>query len=158
MMNRRFKVLIFLFLIAAQILINKYSHQLKLNLDFLYLILVYISVKSTFLKSILTGTVIGLVTDYLSMNVLGVFGFSRTAAAFLLNEVSTRIDMRNNVFVFLLIAISLSLSNFIANVFFYFILGLSLNLSLILYQPVLTGLVGTLIVFTEKSKKNLDVY
>jgi len=158
MKKRRFKVLIFIFLVLGQIVIYKYRHQLKLNLDLLYLILVYISVKSGFLRCILTAAVIGLVTDYFSMNVLGVFGFSRTIAGFLLNEVSSRIDLRNNIFVFLLIAISLSLSNFIANIFFYFILGLNLDLSLILYQPALTGLVGTAIVISEKTKEDLNVY
>ena len=157
-MNRRLKFFVFVLLVLGQIVINKYAHQFKVNLDFLYLILVYISVRSGFLKSILTAAVIGLITDFFSMNVLGVFGFSRTFGAFLLNEVSGRLDLKNNFFVFLLIALSLSLSNLIANTFFYFISGFAFNLSLILYQPVFTGLTGTLIVFSKKTKEYLNVY
>ena len=157
-MKRRTKVLVFIFLVLGQIVIFKYRRQLPLTPDLLYLILVYISVKTGFLRCILTAAAIGLVTDYFSMNVLGVFGFSRTISGFLLNEISGRVDLRNNIFVFLLIAISLSLSNFIANIFFHFILGLNFDLSLILYQPALTGLLGTVIVISEKTKEDLNVY
>ena len=157
-MNRRFKFLIFTFLILGEIIINRYLPQLKLNLDLLYLILVYISVKSGFIKCMLAGTVTGLLTDYFSMNVMGVFGFSRTLSAFLLHESSRRIDLKSNFFVFLLIFISLILSNVIANIFFMVILNVELNWRLILLQPFLTALLGILIVSSKKSKRSLDVY
>lgn len=137
---------------------NKYLHQLRLNLDLLYLILVYISIKSSFIKCIMMGTVIGLITDYFCMNVLGVFGFSRTQAVFLLFELSRRIDPNNNFLVFLLVFISLSVSNVIANIFFTIILNFDFSLSLILVQPFLTGLVGVLIAGSSKAKRYLDVY
>lgn len=158
MMNRRFKVIVFVLLVLGQIVIHRYVHQLELNLDLFYLILVYISVTGGFYKSLITGMVVGLITDYLSMNVLGVFGFSRTFAAYLLNELSGGIDLRNNVFVFLLIAVSLALSNAVANIFFHLIFGSGFNLGLILYQPLLTALVGLITAGTEKAKKYLDVY
>ena len=157
-MNRKFKFLIFATLILGEIIINLYIHQIKLNLDLLYLILVYISVKSGFIKSMAAAAVIGLITDYFSMNVIGVFGFSRTFAAFLLHESSQRIDLKNNFFVFLLIALSLAISNLIANLFFLIILDFQFSLRLILFQPLLTGLVGVLIVSSQKAKRYLDVY
>ncbi len=157
-MNSKFKILTFILLILGQIVMHRYIYQLNVTLDLLYLVLVYISVKSGFFKSILSATVIGLITDYLSGGVLGVFGFSRTISAFLLNEMSMRIDLKSNFFVFLLISISLMLSNLIANLFFYFIQGQYLQVNLILIQPFLTGLIGILIVSTSKSKKYLDVY
>jgi rod shape-determining protein MreD len=131
---------------------------LKLNLDLLFLILVYISIKSGFLKTLLSATVIGLITDYFSMNVLGVFGFSRTIIAYFLNNMAKHIDLKNNLLVFTLISISLCLSNLIANTFFLLISGLKYNLNLIVIQPVLTGIMGILIVCTTKFKKYLDVY
>lgn len=157
-MNRKFKFLIFILLILGEIIINKYIHQLRLNLDLLYLILVYISVKSGFLKCMVVATVIGLITDYFCMNVMGVFGFSRTLAAFLLFESSQRIDLKNNSFVFFLVFISLSVSNVIANTFFTIILNFEFSLRLIVAQPFLTGLVGVLIVGSTKAKRYLDVY
>lgn len=156
-MNRNFKFLAFGLLILLQLLIHQYKRQF-LNLDFLYLILVYISVKSRFFKSIFSATVIGLVTDYLSGNILGVFGFSRTVSAYLLNEISMRIDLKSNFFVFLLISLSLALSNLIANIFFHFILQYGFDLNLILYQPLLTGLMGLIIVIPSRVRQNLDVY
>ncbi len=158
-MNRRFKVLIFLLLIIGQIILQRYVQQLKIHLDLLYLILVYISVMSGFYKTLLTASLIGLVTDYFcSANLMGVFGFSRVIAGFILNEVSHRIDLKNNIFVFLLIAVSLSFSNAIANLFLYFIQGFSFNLDMLLYQPVLTGLLGLIIVTSSKARMYLDVY
>jgi rod shape-determining protein MreD len=157
-MNRKFRFLIFILLILGEIIINKYINQLRLNLDLLYLILVYISINSGFIKCIMVGTVIGLITDYFCMNVIGVFGFSRTFAVFLLFELSRRIDLKNNFFVFFLVFISLSVSNVIANTFFTIILNFDFSLRLILVQPFLTGLAGVLIASLSKAKRYLDVY
>ncbi len=157
-MNRKFRIGIFVVLIILQIVIYRYDNILKINVDFLYLILVYISVKSGFFKMILSATMIGLVTDYFSMNVMGVFGFSRTVAAYLLNEIFRHIDLKNSLLVFLLIAISLFISNLIANIFFYIILGVKLSPNLILFQPIYTGLVGAFILIPSKMKEYLDVY
>jgi rod shape-determining protein MreD len=157
-MNRKFRIGIFVVLIILQIIIYQYENILKINVDLLYLILVYISVKSGFFKTILSATVIGLVTDYFSMNVMGVFGFSRTIAAYLLNEISRHIDLKNSLLVFLLTAISLFISNLISNIFFYIILGIKFSLNLILYQPIYTGLVGAFILIPSKIKEYLDVY
>jgi len=157
-MNRKFKFLIFILLILGEIIINKYLHQLRFNLDLLYLILVYLSVKSGYIKCILVGTVIGLIIDYSCMNIMGVFGFSRTLAVFLLFQLSRRIDLNNNFFVFFLVFVSLSISNVIANIFFSIILNFGFNLHLILIQPFLTGLVAVLIAGSTKAKRYLDVY
>lgn len=157
-MNRKFKLLIFILLILGEIIINKYIHQLRLNLDLLFLILVYISLNSGFIKCIMVGTVIGLITDYFCMNVMGVFGFSRTLAVFLLFELSRRIDLNNNFFVFLLVFISLSISNVIANIFFTIILNFDFSMRLILVQPLFTGMMAVLIAGSSKAKRYLDVY
>lgn len=150
--------MIFILLILGEIIINKYIHQLRLNLDLLFLILVYISLNSGFIKCIMVGTVIGLITDYFCMNVMGVFGFSRTLAVFLLFELSRRIDLNNNFFVFLLVFISLSISNVIANIFFTIILNFDFSMRLILVQPLFTGMMAVLIAGSSKAKRYLDVY
>jgi rod shape-determining protein MreD len=157
-MNRKRKIFIFSLLLLGQIVMQRYMRQLNFHLDLLYLVLVYISVTSGFIKSLAAASAIGLATDYLSGNVLGVFGFSRTIAAYLLNELSIRIDLKNNVFVFLLIAISMAVSNSIANLFYHFILGYPLKLSLVLYQPLITAAVGVAIVAVAKIRLYLDVY
>jgi len=157
-MKNKFKIIILVFLVLGQIIIYRYAHPLKLNLDLFYLIMVYISVMSGFYKSIATGFAIGLITDYFSGNIMGVFGFSRTISAFFLNEISRRIDLKNNLFVFLMISVSLAFSNFISNVFLYYILGFSFNIGLLIYQPISTGLIGLLISSSKKAKEYMDVY
>ncbi|MCP4147425.1 MAG: rod shape-determining protein MreD [bacterium] len=157
-MNRKFKAVIFIVLLFLQFLIHRYMNVMSLNLDLLYLILVFISVKSGFMKTIFSATAIGLVTDYFSMNVMGVFGFSRTLAAYFLNQTASHIDLKNNVFVFFFISGSLCISNLIANVFFYFTSEVSINLNLVIYQPVLTGLMGIMILSSARNRQHLDVY
>lgn len=157
-MEKKFKFIMFALLILGQIVSYRYARGLKINPDFLYLILVFVCVKSGFFKSIFIASTIGLITDFLSGNILGVFGFSRTIAGYLLNEVSMRIDLKNNMFVFLMIFISLSLSNLVANLFFYFIQGFPLDVAMVLYQPLFTGLLGLIIVISSTAKKYLDVY
>ena len=111
MVGRRFKIALFIVFILLQVAIHRYVNELKLNLDLLYLILVYISIRSSFMKTVFSAAVIGLITDFFSMQVMGVFGFSRTIIAYLLNETAPHIDLKNNTFAFLLIAVSLFLSN-----------------------------------------------
>ena len=157
-MGRRFKIALFIVFILLQVAIHRYVNELKLNLDLLYLILVYISIRSSFMKTVFSAAVIGLTTDFFSMQVMGVFGFSRTIIAYLLNETAPHIDLKNNTFAFLLIAVSLFLSNLVANTFFYFISGTSFDSNLILYPPLLTGLLGVLIISPSSIKRHLDVY
>jgi len=155
-MNRKFRTFFFLFLIFAQIFLNRFF---DVNADLLYLIMVYIAVRSNFLKTLISATVIGLFTDFITGSiVIGVFGFSRTLIAYILYEGSKFIDLKKNIFVFFLIAISLSVSNLIANLFFSFILSFKISINLILYQPLITGLIGFLILLPTTIKKKLNVY
>ncbi len=63
-MKRRIKLWMFILLILLQIVVNRHINELKLNLDLFFLILVYISIKSNFLPTILSATAIGLLTDF----------------------------------------------------------------------------------------------
>ncbi len=157
-MRRKIKLVVPILLILGEIIMQRYTRSFKINPDLLYLILVYICVTGGFIKSIAAGTIIGLITDYLSVNIFGVFGFSRTLSAFIINDLSKRIDLKNNLFIFLMIFISLFLSNSIANIFFHFILGFGLNINMVLYQPFLTSLIGLAIIGTSKAKVYFDVY
>lgn len=150
--------MLFIFLVTGQIVIYQYIDIIKINIDCLFLILVYISLKSSFLKSILAATAIGLVTDFFSGNVLGVFGFSRTVSAYLISEFSKYLDLEKFHFQFLLISITLFISNLIANTFFYFIFDYNISLKLVLYPPLLTGFVGMSILLLAGKEEYLDVY
>jgi len=157
-MNRRAKILLFLLLIGLQIVNNRYVYTLKVNIDFLFLILVYISSRSNFGLSILTAALIGLFTDFFSAGVLGIFGFSRTLAAYLIYQVAVFLDIRKSLFLFFSIALSLSLSNFLANFFLVIILDYRVSPHLVLYTPLLTALAGTLLLMPRKLRELLDVY
>ena len=69
------------------------------------------------MPTILSAAFIGLCSDYLSGGVMGVFSFSRTLAAYFLNVLARFLDLKKNIFIFLLILVSLFLSNLVAFVF-----------------------------------------
>ena len=81
--NRRLKIGLFIVFIVLQVAIHRYVNVIKLNLDLLYLILVYISVKSGFMKTVFSAAAIGLVTDFFSM---------QDVTVSLANEVITKYD------------------------------------------------------------------
>ena len=156
-MNNRFRNVFFIVMIIGQVAIARYYQSLRFNVDLLYLIIFYISIKSGFMKSIISASLIGLCSDYLSGGVMGVFSFSRTLAAYFLNILARFVDLKNNFFVFLLIFISLLLSNLVAFVFYALIFKYKITANLLIYQPLFTAIVGTVILGLRKVKSALDV-
>ena len=67
------------------------------------------------------------------------------------------LDLKKNVFVFLLIFISLFLSNLLAFVFYILIFNLQITASLLFYQPLSTAIIGTFLLGFKKAKSLLDV-
>ena len=154
----QFKTLFVIFLILMQIVINRYVNEYNINIDFLFLILVFISTRDSFIKIIVVASLIGWATDIFSGNVLGVYGFSRVAVAFLLFEIIKFVDFKKLSFTFVIIFTSLSLSNLIANIFLIFIYNFNFSISLLLFQPLLTSLLAVLFISSKKLQKTLNVY
>ena len=156
-MNNRFRNGFVIVMFIGQVAIAKYYQSLRFNVDLLYLVIFYISIKSGFLKNIVSASLIGLCSDYLSGGVMGVFSFSRTLASYFLNILARFVDLKNNFFVFLLIFISLFLSNLVAFVFYVLVFKYKVTSSLLIYQPFFTAIVGTTILGLKKVKSLLDV-
>jgi len=156
-MNKRFRNVLFVLLVVGQIAVARYYHSWRFNVDLLYLIIFYIAIKSGFMSSVLSAALIGLCSDYLSGGIIGVFSFSRTLAAYFLNSLARFLDLKKNVFVFLLIFISLFLSNLLAFVFYILIFNLQITASLLFYQPLSTAIIGTFLLGFKKAKSLLDV-
>ena len=156
-MNNRFRNVFFLAMLVGQIAISRHYQSLRFNLDLLYMIIFCISIRSGFMASIVSASLIGLVSDYLSGGIIGVFSFSRTLAAYFLNIIARFVDLKNNFFIFLLIFISLFLSNAVAFVFFVLIFKYKVTASLLVYQPFATALIGTIFLGFKKVKSLLDV-
>jgi len=157
-MNRRVKWILLFFLLFLQIFENKFLSDTWISFDFSYLILVFVALKSDIIKTGLVATLLGLMLDFLSGGVPGVFGFSRTLVAFITREILTFIDLKKNFYVFIIISGSLSVSNLIVNFLLYLIFGFAINISFVLYQPILTGITAYLILKNSYLKKQLDVY
>jgi len=156
-MNNRFRNILFIILVVAQVAISRYYYSWRFNIDLLYLIIFYIAIKTGFLPSIISASFIGLCSDYLSGGVMGVFSFSRTLAAYFLNVLARFLDLKKSVFVFLLLFVSLFLSNLLAFLFYVLIFHLQITASLLFLQPLSTAIVGTIILGFKKAKSLLDV-
>jgi len=156
-MNERFRNILFIVLAAGQLAFARYYYPLRFSVDLLYLIIFFIAIRSGFIPSILSAALIGFCSDYLTGGVMGVFSFSRTLAAYLLNTLSRFLDLKKNIFVFLLILVSLFLSNLAAFVFLVLIFHYKITASLLVFQPLTTALAGTLILGSKKAKSLLDV-
>jgi len=156
-MNKRFRNVLFVLLVIGQIAVARYYHSWRFNVDLLYLIIFHIAIKSGFMSSVLSAALIGLCSDYLSGGIIGVFSFSRTLAAYFLNSLARFLDLKKNVFVFLLLFISLFLSNLLAFVFYILIFNLQITASLLFYQPLSTAIIGTFLLGFKKAKSLLDV-
>jgi rod shape-determining protein MreD len=156
-MNNRFRNAFLIVMLIGQVAIARYYQSLRFNVDLLYIIVFYISIKSGFMKSIISASLIGLCSDYLSGGVMGVFSFSRTLAAYFLNTLARFVDLKNNFFIFLLIFLSLLLSNLVAFVFYAFIFKYKITASLLIYQPLFTAIIGTFMLGLKKVKSLLDV-
>jgi len=157
-MKRKIKIIYLALLIVAQVLLWRNYPTFRFNIDFLYLIIVYLAIRSSFLTSILAATCLGIIADYFSGGVMGVFAFSRTLTTYLLTIASRFVDLRKNFFIFMMILISLFLSNLMANIFFYFIFNFHITVNLLFIQPLLTALIGTVMVGLNPVKELLDVY
>lgn len=156
-MNSRFRAVLFALLAVGQVAVCRYYYQWRFSVDLLYLIVFFIAIRSRYLPSVLSAALIGFAGDILSGGVLGVFSFARTLAAFLLNTLARFLDLKKNVFVFLLILISLFLSNLVAFLFLVLIFRYRITANLLLFQPLATALAGTLIIGSRKAKALLDV-
>ena len=156
-MNSRFRGIFFLALLIGQIAISRYYPFLRFNVDLLYLIIFCIAIKSGYVPTMVSAALIGLISDYLSGGIIGVFSFSRTLAAYFLNMLARFIDLRNNFFVFLLIWISLFLSNLLASSFYVIVFKYKITASLLIYQPLATAGIGTIFFGFKKIKLLLDV-
>jgi len=137
---------------------NLYVSSSWFSIDFTYLIIIFVALKSSTFKTGLSATLIGLLIDFISGGTLGIYGFSRTLIAFIFKEVLAFIDLKRGFYVFLITSISLSISNFTANFLMHLISDFPFNLNFILLQPIFTGLTAILILNSSYLKKKLDVY
>jgi rod shape-determining protein MreD len=156
-MTKHARTILFILLAAGQLAVSRHYQSLRFNVDLLYLIIFFIAIRSGFLSSILSAALIGFLSDYLSGGVMGVFSFARTLAAYFLNAISRFLDLKKNVFVFLLLLVSLFLSNLVAFVFHVLIFKMKVASGLLLVQPLSTAAIGTILLGTKKAKSLLDV-
>ncbi len=158
-MNKtRVRIIIGTTLVFLQILFNIYLNKYNINIDFVFLILIYFSSKDNFLKAMIIATIVGWTTDLMNSQIVGVFGFARVMIAFLIFELINFIDFKRLSFTFLFIFFSLSFSNLIANIFLIFINDYGLSAGMLLHQPILTGMFSVLLISSDKIKESINVY
>lgn len=158
MNKRRLRLILLLFLFLMHLTVNKFMAELNINIDFMYLILIYFLLRKKFFQTIIAAMIIGWATDYFAGTTVGIFGFSRVTIAFILYGIFDYIDPKRLISAMLIIFISLSFSNLIANLFMIFIYNFNFNFDLLIVQPFLTSLTGILILTSKNIRKALNVH
>ncbi len=158
MNKKRLRLLLFILLILLQFTVSKFFAEYRINIDFMYIILLYFLIRKQFVTVIIAAMVIGWATDYFAGTLLGIFGFSRVAIAFILFGVFDYIDPKKLLWTFSLVFISLLLSNLIANLFMIFIYNFNFDYGLLFIQPLLTASFATVILTSRSVRKVLNVH
>ncbi len=158
MKQRKIKPLIIAALFILQIVLDRYRHVLHVSPDLLYLVIVYVAVTAGPVRTILVATLLGWMTDYFSVGLVGLFGFSRVLAAFLVNSISRFLDLTRTHFVFLLVALSLSFSNLVASLFLLWIHNFPFESGLLISQPLLTAFLGVILLAIPGVRRELNVH
>ena len=159
MTKQNIRIFLAFSLIVLQILFNLFLNQLHINIDFIFLILLYyILSRRNFIQAMLVATIVGWSTDLLTSHIVGLFGFSRVVIAFAIYEIIVFIDFKRLSFTFAFVFLSLALSNLIASFFLLVIHGYPLSAGLILHQPVLTGMFAVLLISSDRVKEAVNVY
>jgi len=158
MNKQRFRYIIFIFFILLQFTVSKFLTEYKINIDFMYLILLYFIMRKSYIKAIIAAVFIGWLNDYFTGSIIGIYGFSRVSVTFILYGALNYIDPKRLIFAFLIIFASLTLSNFIANLFLLFIYHFNFNIDLLMIQPFLTAMTGILLLTSKSVRKAINVH
>ncbi len=157
MKTTRIRFTAFALLFLAQFISRQHDFSAALNIDFFFLIIMHAAVVYSFSRTMLTATALGLLTDYLSGGIIGVFSFSRILVSFLVYEAARMIDLRKRIFVFLTVLFGLLLANVMAVFFLYHISGLQPALRILVVQPLSTAGLALILTSIKAIREHLNV-
>jgi len=144
-------------MLLLQLLSQRYDFPSPVNVDFFFLVIVYFAVNSSFIRTMVMATVLGLISDCLSGGIIGVFSFSRILASFLVNQASRFIDFRRPVFVFFTVFLSLVFANTVAAFFLFLIMELTPTITLIVFQPLATAGLALVLINFKPTRRYINV-
>jgi len=129
--------------------LSKFLPRLIYLLNLFSLVVIYFAIKKDEIFGACLGASCGLIQDSLSLGVFGVAGLSKTITGFLAGYVSKKIDLlsflRLFIFIFVLLSIEFILWALLSSLIFSE--RISLGKGLILFQPLSTAFVGSLIFY-----------
>ncbi len=134
---------------------SRISPSLILLLNVFSLVVFYFAMKRGEIFGSCLGAVCGLFQDYFFSGIYGVAGLSKTVSGFLAGYLSKKIDVQPPLRNFFFLVILLSFELILWAMLFSFIVPESINTGggLIFFQPVATGVLGTLVYFLLKQFK-----
>jgi rod shape-determining protein MreD len=144
-------------LFLAQFISRQHDFSAALNIDFFFLIIMHAAINFSFTRTMVTATALGLLTDYLSGGIIGVFSFSRILVSFLVFEAARMMDFRKKAFIFLAVFFGLLLANVMAVFFLYHISGLQPTLQILIIQPLSTAGLALLLTSIKSINEHLNV-
>ncbi len=151
-------LLLIISLIVIQIIFNTNISYKFIFIDLIYISVFYISIRLEFRKSIILSTLLGILTDYLTIGILGVFGLSRAISSYFINTITKYFDISKDKFLISIFLLTFIFSNFLANIFFILIFNINLSIKIIFVIPITTTILNYILFKIPKIKKILNVY
>lgn len=139
-------------------LFRKVSLTLVETLNFFTLAVIYFALTKGEIFGALMGMVCGFVSDSFSLGVFGIAGIANTITGFLTGYISKKINflsfLRSFVFIGLMAGLELVLLIFLSSLIFSE--TLNTERGLIFFQPITTGLLGSLLFLLMRKIKSKD--
>lgn len=139
---------------------SKISPSVLLVLNVFSLIFIYFAIEKGEVFGSCLGAICGLVHDYFSSGVFGVFGLAKTVSGYLAGYLSKKIDVQPFVRNFLFIMILISFELILWALLYSFVIGerVITKGNLLYLQPPATALLGSISFFTLRKLKKKDIY
>ncbi len=158
MKKTKIKILLVLILIIIQLYSYRFLSHHKLYFDLFFIFIFYFAYKKSYLQAVAAGFLFGILSDFFSLSYFGVFAFSRSLIAALINVIVNRFDLSNRAIFFLFFSFFLFLSNLIASLFFKFLFGFDINYQMLAFQPLLTAFIGMLLISLRRVRNEFNLY
>jgi rod shape-determining protein MreD len=127
--------------------------------NFFSLVVIYFAIRKEEVLGACLGAACGLIQDSLSLGVFGVYGLAKTITGYLAGYLSKKIDLFSTfrTFVFILVLVSIEFILWVLLYSFVFSEKISVGKGVLLFQPLCTALLGSLIFSMSGATKKVTI-
>jgi len=127
--------------------------------NFFSLVVIYFAIRKEEVLGACLGAACGLIQDSLSLGVFGVYGLAKTVTGYLAGYLSKKVDLFSifRIFVFILVLVSIEFILWLLLYSFVFSEKISFGKGVLLFQPLGTALLGSLVFSMSGATKKVTI-